>query len=69
VHNRRFTRATEAEAALTARPDRPDELWLVDTTIEKEWTAWCLIRGGVALPDEETGSRCWNFDPADLQAV
>jgi hypothetical protein len=27
-----------AEAAMAGRPDRPDELWLVDTTIESEWT-------------------------------
>jgi hypothetical protein len=37
-----------AEAALTTRNDQPDELWLVDTTINSEWTAWCLIRDGVS---------------------
>jgi hypothetical protein len=37
-----------AKAALAGRADRPDEVWLVDTTIPKEWTAWCLIRDGKA---------------------
>jgi hypothetical protein len=58
-----------AEAALADRPDKPDELWLVDTTIQTEWTAWCLIRDGVSFPDEDTQNRYWDFKPADLEAV
>src|SRR5258708_1464436 len=58
-----------AEAALTGRTDQPDELWLVDTTINSEWTAWCLIRDGVSFPDEYTQHRYWDFKPADLEAV
>lgn len=58
-----------AGTALAVRPDRPDELWLVDTTIETEWTVWCLIRDGVSFPDEETQNRYWDFKPTDLEAV
>jgi hypothetical protein len=58
-----------AEAALAGRPDRPDEVWLVDTTIAKEWTAWCLIRDGHGFPDGETAHRFWDFDPLELEAV
>jgi hypothetical protein len=58
-----------AEAALADRSDEPDELWLVDTTIETEWTAWCLIRDGVSFPDDETSNRYWDFKPAELEAV
>lgn len=58
-----------AEAALAGRTDGPDELWLVDTTIESEWTAWCLMRDGVSFPDEETANRYWDFEPDDLDVV
>jgi hypothetical protein len=58
-----------AEDALAGRNDQPDELWLVDTAIRSEWTAWCLIRDGVSFPDEDTQHRYWDFRPADLQAV
>jgi len=58
-----------AEAALAGRNDPPDELWLVHTTINSEWTAWCLIRDGVSLPDEDTQHRYWHFNPAKLEAV
>lgn len=58
-----------AEATLAGRPDRPDELWLVDTTIETEWTVWCLIRDGVSFPDDETRNRYWDFKPSDLEAI
>jgi hypothetical protein len=58
-----------AEAALADRADLPDELWLVDTTIESEWTVWCLIRDGVSFPDDETRNRYWDFKPANLDAV
>ncbi|MCP1963321.1 hypothetical protein [Bradyrhizobium japonicum] len=58
-----------AEAALAGRTDGPDELWLVDTTIESEWTAWCLMRDGMSFPDDETKHRYWDFKPAGLDAV
>jgi hypothetical protein len=38
-----------AEAALAGRSDRPDEVWLVDTTIPTCWNAWCLIRDGAGF--------------------
>jgi hypothetical protein len=40
-----------------------------DTTIEAEWMAWCPIRDGVSLPDDETPHRYWDFRPADLDVV
>jgi hypothetical protein len=58
-----------AEAALAGRSDRPDEVWLVDTTIPKEWTTWCLIRGLQGFPDDETDHRFWDFDQLELEAV
>jgi hypothetical protein len=64
-----FAAAMAAEAALASRNDPPDELWLVDTTINSEWTAWRLIRDGISLPDEDTQHRYWDFKPADLEAV
>jgi len=50
-------------------PHQPDELWLVDTAIDSEWTGWCLIRDGVSFPDEDTQHRYWDFKPANLEAV
>lgn len=58
-----------AETALAGRSDEPDELWLIDTTIDSEWTTWCLIRDGISFPDEETQHRYWDFNPANLEAV
>lgn len=58
-----------AEAALVDRQDPPDEVWLVDTTIETEWTVWCLIRDGVSFPDDEYRNQYWDFKPEDLDAV
>jgi hypothetical protein len=58
-----------AEATLASTPDRPDEVWLVDTTIPKEWTAWRLIRDGAGFPDDETAHRYWDFSPLELEAV
>lgn len=58
-----------AETALVDRQDPPDEVWLVDTTIETEWTVWCLIRAGVSFPDDEYRNQYWDFKPADLEAV
>lgn len=58
-----------AEEALVGRTDEADELWLVDTTIDSEWTAWCLMRDGVSLPDDETSQRYWDFKPPDLDVV
>lgn len=58
-----------AEAALAGRSDGPDELWLIDTTIESEWTAWCLMRDGVSFPDDDTENRYWDFNPDDLDVV
>jgi hypothetical protein len=58
-----------SEEALKGRDDTPDELWLVDTTIGKEWTVWCLIRDGFSFPDEETPFRYRHFKPEDLVDV
>jgi hypothetical protein len=58
-----------AEDALKGRPDAPDEIWLVDTTITAEWTVWCLMRDGVSSPHEETAFRYRDFNPDDLVDV
>jgi hypothetical protein len=58
-----------AEEALKGRHDRPDEIWLVDTTIKKEWTVWCLMRDGLSFPDDETSFRYRDFRPDDLADV
>ena len=58
-----------AGEALRGRDDAPDEIWLVDTTIETEWTVWCLMRDGVSFPDEETPFRYRDFKPGDLTDV
>lgn len=57
------------EAALENRDDAPDEVWLVDTTIETEWTALCLKRDGFSLPDDDTLDRFHEFDPCCLSVV
>ena len=56
-------------ATLAGRADRPDEVWLVDTCIEENWTAMCLIRNGQGFPDDETEHRYWDFNPIELEAV
>lgn len=58
-----------AEDALNGRHDRPDEIWLVDTTIKTEWTVWCLMRDGLSFPDEETSFRYRDFRPDNLADV
>jgi hypothetical protein len=58
-----------AEEALKGRHDRPDEIWLVDTTIKTEWTVCCLMRDGVSFPDEETSFRYRDFMPDDLSDI
>ncbi len=55
-----------AEEALKGRGDAPDEIWLVDTAIETEWTVWRLMSDGVSFPDEETAFRYRDFNPEDL---
>lgn len=61
--------ADAAKFVLHGRSDRPDEVWLVDTTIPAEWTVICLIRDDVVFPDDETTNRYWQYDPANLEAV
>ncbi|MEA2886105.1 MAG: hypothetical protein QOD11_465 [Bradyrhizobium sp.] len=58
-----------AEHAFEGRSDRPDEVWLVDTTTEQEWTVWCLIRDDIAFPDGESEVRYREFKPEDLIEV
>jgi hypothetical protein len=58
-----------AEKAFIGRADLPDEVWLVDTTIDNEWTAICLMRDGVSFPDEEAAVRYYEYDPATLNKV
>jgi hypothetical protein len=57
------------EHALQGRGDRPDEVWLVDTTIEQEWTVWCLMRDGVSFPDDNSDTRYREFNPSTLAEV
>jgi hypothetical protein len=54
------------ECALEERKDRPDEIWLVDTTISDEWTVLCLMRDGVSFPDEDAAVRYRDFNPNEL---
>ncbi len=58
-----------AGEALRGPDDAPDEIWLVETTIETEWTVWCLMRDGVSFPGEETPFRYQDFKPGDLTDV
>jgi len=58
-----------AEHALQGRMPPPDEVWLVDTTMKKQWRVWCLIRDGRSLPDECTSVRFREFNPCDLAVV
>jgi hypothetical protein len=58
-----------AEKALTDRSDVPDEIWLVETIIKNKWTVICLMRGSVALPDDEAAVRYYEYDPSSLDAV
>jgi hypothetical protein len=58
-----------AEDALKGRPDQPDEVWLVDTAHETEWTVWCLIRDSVSFPDEDASVRFREFKPDSLTHV
>ena len=51
------------EDALQGRSDGPDEVWLVDTVINTEWTVWCLIRDGVSFPAEATELRYRELNP------
>jgi hypothetical protein len=61
--------ADAVQEMLTGRADKPDEIWLVDTTIETEWTVWRLMSGDEWFPDEETPVRYREFNPAELTAV
>ena len=54
-----------AEHALEVCADRPDEVWLVETTMKKEWTVWCSIREGRSLPDEYTSRPVQKVCPCD----
>jgi hypothetical protein len=56
-------------AALSEHKIMQDEIFLVDTTIEKEWTVWSVIRGDQVWPDEETTVRYRDFNPEQLTQV
>jgi hypothetical protein len=58
-----------AEKALVGRSDAPDEIWFVDTTIETEWTAMCLMRDRVSFPDDEAPMRYYDYDPPSLDRI
>src|ERR1017187_2439970 len=55
-----------AEKALIGRSDVPDEVWFVDTTIETEWTAMCVMRDCISFPDDEAPTRYYDYDPSSL---
>lgn len=61
--------ADTVEEKLVTRPDKPDEVWFVDTTIEHEWTVWRLMSQGKWFPDEEKLTRFHEFNLAGLTAV
>jgi hypothetical protein len=56
-------------SSISQRNDIPDEVFLADTCIEKEWTIWSLFRANTPWPDEETNTRYKEFDPIQLNAV
>ena len=61
--------AEAVEKLVRDRADRPDQIWLVDTVIENEWTVLCLMREGVLFPDEDSPTRFRNFNPPVLDDV
>jgi hypothetical protein len=60
--------AEVVEKLIHCRTDRPDQIWLVDTLLEDQWTVWCL-RGNTLFPDEDTSVRYREFNPATLTEV
>jgi len=46
--------------------DRPDEVFLIDTTIQEEWTVWSILRANILWPDEEKEDRYFQFSPTSL---
>ncbi|MCC6468356.1 MAG: hypothetical protein IT563_08540 [Alphaproteobacteria bacterium] len=61
--------ADAIEAAISRYTQHPDEIFLVDTTIETEWTVWSIRRGGVLFPDENQPRRFFEFAPRQLRDV
>jgi hypothetical protein len=61
--------AEVVEKLLRSRADRPDQIWLVDTVIENEWTVWCFVRDDMLFPDEDSPVRYREFSPATLNEV
>jgi hypothetical protein len=53
--------AEAVEKLVRGRANRPDQIWLVDTVIENEWTVLCLMREGILFPDEDSPTRFRNF--------
>jgi hypothetical protein len=57
------------QAAIADRTDVPDEIFLVSTAIEQEWTVWSLLRDGTFWPDEDTDRRYREFAASILEEV
>lgn len=54
---------------LSERDEHPDEIFLVDTSIEEQWTVWSIMRDGTFWPDEEIEARYTEFNPSALETV
>jgi hypothetical protein len=61
--------ADVVEKLLRGRANRPDQIWLVDTVIENEWTVWCFVRDDMLFPDEDSPVRYRELNPATLNEV
>jgi hypothetical protein len=64
-----FLVADVVQKLLPGRPDRPDQIWLVDTVIEEWWTVLCLVRDDILFPDGDGPVRYREFNPATLNEV
>jgi hypothetical protein len=58
--------ADALESNLDGRADKPDEIWLVDTTDEDEWTVLRLMLADEWFPDREKPDRYRHFKVSDL---
>jgi hypothetical protein len=57
------------ENLVRGRTDLPDQIWLVDTVREDEWTVWCYLRDNTLFPDEDTSARYREFNRATLVQI
>jgi hypothetical protein len=56
------------EFAIEGRPDRPDEVWLVDGVHSAFWITICLRKDGTRFPYDDSPMRYREFKPSELSA-